>query len=343
MRVLVAPQEFKGSLTAGEAAAAIGRGLAAAYPDWQLDLLPMADGGPGTAAALLVASGGESRRAAAHDPLMRPLTAEWARLSTGVALIECAAASGLLRLEPHERDARRATTYGTGELVRTALRDGCRDLIIGLGGSATTDGGAGLAQALGFRLLDAAGRDLLPGGAALVDLAHIDATDADSALATARFAAATDVTNPLCGPNGAAFVYAPQKGADAAAVQELDAALARFAAVVQRDLGRDVRTVAGAGAAGGLGAGVIAFLDGALRPGAALVADAAGLEERLRQADLVFTGEGRLDGQTAFGKSAPARRPSRPARRPARHLPRRLARPRPRAPHPRLRRRRNPQ
>ena len=303
MRVLIAPQELKGTLAAVEAAAAIGRGLAAAEPGWQLDRLPMADGGPGTAAALLAAAGGAAHSAPAHDALMRPIEAEWSRLASGVAVIECAAASGLLRLQPSELDPRRATTFGTGELVRAALDAGCDELILGLGGSATNDGGAGLAQALGFRLLDGGGRDLPPGGAALARLSRIDAAAALPVLAAARFLAATDVTNPLCGPSGAAAVYGPQKGADPAAVAELDAALARFAAVVQRDLGADIRDVAGAGAAGGLGGGAIAFLGAALRPGAALVGEAAGLEKRLGRADLVITAEGRLDGQTAFGKT----------------------------------------
>ncbi len=303
MRVLIAPQEFKGTLSAVEAAAAIARGLDDAFPDWELDLLPMADGGPGTVEALLTALGGEGRATAAHDPLMRPVEASWGLLPDGRAVIECAAASGLWRLRPEELDARAATSFGSGELVAAALAAGCRELLVGLGGSATNDGGAGLAQALGFRLLDSAGRDLPAGGAALHRLDRIDAAGAHPALGRVRCLGATDVTNPLCGPSGATAVYGPQKGADAAAVAELDAALDRFAAVVQRDLGVDVRDRPGAGAAGGLGAGLIAFLGAELRSGAQVVGETAGLAGRIRRADLVITGEGRLDGQTAFGKA----------------------------------------
>jgi glycerate kinase len=232
-------------------------------------------------------------------------------------VIECAAASGLLRVQPAQRDALRATSRGTGDLIAAALDAGHDHFLIGLGGSATTDGGAGMAQALGFRLLDAAGLEIGPGGAALIGLARIDVSDVDPRLARAVFRAATDVTNPLCGPDGAAAVYGPQKGADPEAVTILDRALEHLAAVIARDLGVDIRDVAGAGAAGGLGAGVIAFLGGELLPGAALVGAAARIEERVRAADAVLTGEGRLDRQTAFGKApgyvaAVARRLGRP-------------------------------
>ncbi len=303
MRVLVAPQEYKGTLTAVEAAEAIANGLRAALPDVDIDVAPMADGGPGTAEALLRAVGGAWRASPAHDPLMRPIAAGWALLSGGTGVVECAAASGLLLLAREELDPLRATTFGTGELIRAAMEAGCRDLIVGLGGSATNDGGAGMAQALGFRLLDAAGRELAPGGAALARLARIEAGVALLGLRGARFVAATDVRNPLCGPEGASVVYAPQKGADPAAVAELDRALRTFAGVVKRDLGVDVLDVPGAGSAGGLGAGVIAFLGASIRPGAEVVGEAARLDERVRAADLVITGEGRLDGQTAFGKT----------------------------------------
>lgn len=303
MRVLIAPQEFKGTLSAVEVAAAVAAALAAAFPSWQVDVLPMADGGPGTVAALLAALGGKERSAPAHDPLMRPIEAVWGLLPDGRGVIECAAASGLWRLRPQELDARTASSFGTGELVAAALDAGCTGLIIGLGGSATNDGGAGLAQALGFRLLDAAGHDLPPGGAALARLDRIDVASAHRRVRAVSVLGATDVTNPLCGPQGASSVYGPQKGADAAAVAELDAALARFADVVARDLGVQVRDLPGAGAAGGLGAGLVAFLGAELWPGAEVVGAAADLDQRIRVADLVVTGEGRLDGQTAFGKA----------------------------------------
>ncbi|MPZ48585.1 MAG: glycerate kinase [Dehalococcoidia bacterium] len=304
MRILIAPQEFKGTLSAIEAAAAIARGLGGAFPDADLELAPMADGGPGTAAAMLTAAGGKSVAVNAHDPLMRPVAAEFVRLDSGTAVIECAEASGLWRLRPEELDARRATSYGTGELIAAALEQGCRELIIGLGGSASNDGGAGMAQALGFHLLNAKGTELAPGGAALTDLARIDAAEARPEIKAPRILGATDVTNPLCGPTGASAVFGSQKGADAAAVELLDAALSHFADIVARDLGIDVRTRPGAGAAGGLGAGLLAFLGAELRPGAELVAEAIGLREKVLRADVVITGEGRLDGQTAFGKAS---------------------------------------
>jgi glycerate kinase len=248
---------------------------------------------------------------------MRPIEAAWALLADGTAIVECASASGLLRLTPDELDPRRASTFGTGELIAAGLRAGCRTVVLGLGGSATNDGGAGMAQALGFRLFDAAGEDLPPGGAALARLARIEAAGAPPELVECAVLAATDVHNPLCGPDGASAVYGPQKGADAAAVAELDAALRHFAAVVKRDLGVDVLDVAGAGAAGGLGTGAIAFLGATLRSGAEVVGEAAGLPERVTEAEFVITGEGRLDGQTPFGKAAAyVARLSRDAKRP---------------------------
>jgi glycerate kinase len=302
MRVLIAPQELKGTLTAVEAAQAIAKGLRAAFDGWELDILPMADGGPGTTDALAAALGGEARTAPAHDPLMRPIEASWAMLPGRRAAVECAAASGLLRLKPSELDPRLASSYGTGELVSAALAEGATELILGLGGSATNDGGAGMAEALGFRFLDPDGKLLQRGGAALKDLARIE-RPADNRLAGVRVIGATDVTNPLCGPTGASAIYGPQKGADAGAIAELDAALAHYAAIIKRDLGADVRDVPGAGAAGGLGAALVAFLGASLRSGAQVVGEAAGITARIREADFVVTGEGRLDGQTAFGKA----------------------------------------
>jgi glycerate kinase len=320
LRVLVAPQEFKGTLTAVEAAEAVRRGLSAAHPSWRCDLLPMADGGPGTTDALLAALGGERRVSPALDPWLRPIEAAWGLLPGNRAVVECAAASGLLRMAPEELTldgVRRASSYGTGQLIVAALDANVDELIVGLGGSATNDGGAGMAQALGFALLDASGHPLASGGDALRNLARIDASGAHARLASLRVLGATDVTNPLCGPTGASAIYGPQKGANAAAIEELDAALAHFAALIERDLGISVAERPGAGAAGGLGAGIIAFLGAELLSGARVVAEAAGLEARIRQADVVITGEGRLDAQTAFGKTPQyvARAASRPAGR----------------------------
>ena len=304
MKIVIAPQEFKGSLSAVQAAQAMAEGLRRALPDATLALVPMADGGPGTVEAVVTAAAnGRRMRAAAHDALGRPLAAAWGIIDADTAVIEMAAASGLTLLTEDERDPRIASTYGTGELVRAALDAGCRRIIVGIGGSATNDGGAGMAQALGARLLDDAGQDLPPGGAALARLGRIDASGLDPRLGQCRLLAASDVFNPMCGPQGASLVYGPQKGATPAMTQELDAALNHYAQVIERDLSVRVLDLAGAGAAGGLGAGLVAFLGADLVPGAQLVAEAVGLRQKLAGADLALTGEGRLDAQTSFGKA----------------------------------------
>jgi glycerate kinase len=304
MKIVIAPQEFKGSLSAVQAAQAMAEGLRRALPDATLALVPMADGGPGTVEAMVTAAkNGRRMRAAAHDALNRPLAAGWGIIDGSTAVIEMAAASGLTLLTEDERDPRIASTCGTGELVRAALDAGCRRIIVGIGGSATNDGGAGMAQALGARLLDDAGQDLPPGGAALARLGHIDASGLHPRLGQCRLLAASDVFSPLCGPQGASLVYGPQKGATPAVAQELDAALRHYAQVIERDLGVRVLDLAGAGAAGGLGAGLVAFLGAELVPGAQLVAEAVGLRQKLAGADLALTGEGRLDAQTSFGKA----------------------------------------
>jgi glycerate kinase len=303
MRVLVAPQEFKGSLAAAEAAHAIALGVRDALPDAELVEAPMSDGGAGLVDALLTALGGERVETVAHDPLMRSRLATWALLSDGRAAIEMAAASGLVLLTEGERDPLIATTYGTGELMRAALERGCGEMIVGVGGSATVDGGAGAMQALGARLLDAGGGELPSGGAALAGLDRIDVTGVDARLRRARVRVACDVTNPLCGPEGAAAVFGPQKGASPGDVTVLEAALARFAAIVARDCGVGVGSLVGAGAAGGLAAG-LAALGATLERGFDLVATATGLDEKVARMDVVITGEGRLDVQTAYGKTA---------------------------------------
>ena len=304
MKIVIAPQEFKGSLSAVQAAQAMAEGLRRALPDATLTLVPMADGGPGTVEAMVAAAkNGRRMTAATHDALGQPLAATWGIVDEDTAVIEMAAASGLTLLTEDERDPRIASTCGTGELVRAALDAGCRRIIVGIGGSATNDGGAGMAQALGARLLDDAGQDLPPGGAALARLARIDVSGLDPRLGQCRVLAASDVFNPLCGPQGASLVYGPQKGATPAVAQELDAALRHYAQVIERDLGVRVLDLAGAGAAGGLGAGLVAFLGAELVPGAQLVAEAVGLRQKLAGADMALTGEGRLDAQTSFGKA----------------------------------------
>ena len=303
MRVVVAPQEYKGTLTAEEAAAAIAEGVRATLPDADVEMVPMADGGSGTVRAIASAVGGETRSCRVQGPLGRPVDASWAFLPDETAIIEMAAAAGLSLLAEDERDARLTTTHGVGELIGEALGAGARRLIIGLGGSATNDGGAGMAAALGARLLDASSGEIPPGGVALARLDRVDVSGLDPRLAGANVIGASDVTNPLCGPEGASYIYGPQKGASPAAVRELDAALANYARVIERDLGVAVRDVPGGGAAGGLGAGILAFLGAEIRPGVDVVAEVVRLRERLDGVDLVITGEGCLDGQTLYGKT----------------------------------------
>ena len=304
MKVIVAPDKFKGSLSAPDAARAIGRGVARADPDATIDLVPMADGGEGTVEALVEATGGEYREEPVTGPLGEPVLARYGRLGDGrTAVIEMASASGLV-LVPHDRrDPLRASTFGTGEVIRSAAEDGIVRLIVGIGGSATNDGGAGLAQALGFRLLDADGRDLPPGGGSLDRLDRIIGADPDLLLGV-TVEVACDVDNPLCGPRGASRIYGPQKGASPSQVETLDANLAHFARIIERDLGVAVADRPGSGAAGGLGAGMIAFARGVLGPGVSLVIDAVKLPDRLRGADLCLTAEGALDGSSTFGKTA---------------------------------------
>jgi glycerate kinase len=305
LTIVIAPDKFKGSLSAPDAAAAMARGAAAADPKGELRLVPMADGGEGTVEALVAATGGTFRDAVVTGPLGEPIHARYGLLGDGVsAVIEMAAASGLVLVPPERRDPRRTTTRGTGELLLASIADGARKVIIGIGGSATNDGGAGLAQALGFRLIDAEERDLGEGGSALLGLERIEPSGRRRELDGIEIGIACDVDNPLCGPRGASAVYGPQKGATPAMVTELDAALARFARLIERDLGAVIADLPGAGAAGGLGAGLVAFAGGTLRRGVDLVIDAVGLADRLRDADLCLTGEGSLDTSSAFGKTA---------------------------------------
>ncbi len=305
MKILIAPDSFKESMTAIEVAAAISRGVRRAAPEAQLELVPMADGGQGTVATMVAATGGRTIAADATDPSGRKIEAQFGVLGGGrAAVIEMAAASGLMLVSREARNPLLTTTYGTGELIKAALNTGVRKIIIGIGGSATNDGGAGMAQALGVRLLDAHGRDLGRGGAVLAKLDRIDIRGLDPRLRDVEIEAACDVTNTLLGEKGAAAVFGPQKGATPEMVKALDAALASFAEVIRRDLGMDVRNEPGAGAAGGLGAGLMAFLGARLRRGIEIVIEAVGLRERMQGCDLVLTGEGAVDGQTVFGKTA---------------------------------------
>ncbi|HTN53572.1 MAG TPA: glycerate kinase [Anaeromyxobacter sp.] len=304
MRVVIAPDSFKGSASALQVAEAMERGLRAVFPEVEVVKVPIADGGEGTVEALVSATGGRVLRQAVRGPLGEEVAARWGILGDGrTAVIEMAAASGLPLVPRERRDPRITSTFGTGELVRAALDAGLRRLVVGIGGSATNDGGTGLARALGARFLDAAGAELPEGGAALARLERIDLAGLDPRLAGAELLVACDVDNPLTGPRGASAVYGPQKGATPAMVQLLDAALARYAAVARAATGREVADRPGAGAAGGLGAGLLYFTPARLRPGVEIVLEATGFERLLEGVALVITGEGQTDRQTAMGKA----------------------------------------
>ena len=303
-RYLCAPDSFKESLTAMEAARAMAQGIENADHDAEVLCLPMADGGEGTARALVDATGGSMRAVPVHDPLGRPVEGHFGLLADGTtAVVETAEASGLALLEAKERNPLIASSYGTGELMLAAVRSGAKRIIVGLGGSATNDAGAGLLQALGVRLLDKNGNDLAHGGAALANLTTIDISTMDPALKNVATTAACDVTNPLTGPTGASAVFGPQKGASKDDVATLDAALAHFAQVIDSQLGVAVNDVPGAGAAGGIGAALKGFLNAEFRPGIAIVIEQSGLDAAAQWADVVFTGEGSIDFQTKFGKT----------------------------------------
>ena len=306
VRVLVAPASFKGSLSALAAAEAISAGArrasAALGRSLVLDVVPLADGGEGTVEAVRQARGGSWRRASARDPLGRPVDAGYLLLDDGTAVIEMAAASGLPLLAANERDPLVASTHGTGDLMAAAAAAGAGRLVIGVGGSATVDGGAGMAEALGVRFLDTAGESLPRGGGALTRLSRIDVSGLSNRVRGLDVEVLCDVNNPLLGPLGAAAIFGPQKGATPAMVEALDAALYRLATVIDRDLGVSVVDMPGAGAAGGLAAGLVAFLDARLRPGIEVIMELLDVPGHMVGSDLVITGEGKLDGQTVGGK-----------------------------------------
>jgi len=304
MKIVIAPDSFKESLSALQVAKALEGGFREIYPDADYVTLPMADGGEGTVEALVAATGGQIHKVKVRGPLGPNVDAFYGMSGDGrTAVIEMAAAAGLALIAPSERDPMRTTTYGVGELICAALDRGARHLIVGLGGSATNDGGAGLIQALGVRLLDENGKDLSFGGGALAELARIDVTALDSRLASCRIEVACDVDNPLIGPRGASAIFGPQKGATPDLVKNLDANLSHYARCIKRDLGVAIADIPGAGAAGGLGAAFIAFLGAELRPGIDIIMKAVGFETIVADADLVITGEGRIDSQTIHGKT----------------------------------------
>ncbi|HIF71525.1 MAG TPA: glycerate kinase [Dehalococcoidia bacterium] len=303
-KVVLAPQGFKESLTGMEIAEAMSVGVKRVWPDAETVLIPVADGGDGTLQALVDSSNGEVRTASVEDAIGRTIDAQWGALGNGTtAVIEVANAVGLARLGQDERDVRNASTYGVGQLFTEALDAGFTDFIIGVGGSATNDGGAGMIQALGGKLTDKAGNDIARGGVALSDLASIDISGMDPRMTKANVVVACDVNNPLCGPRGASAIFGPQKGATSEDIQVLDSALANFAEVIAKDLHTDVAEIPGAGASGGLGAGLMGFFDARLRLGADIVLEAVSLEKHLKDADLVIVGEGQFDRSTVFNKS----------------------------------------
>ena len=306
MRVLVCPDKFRGTLTAAQAAAAIGRGWARVRPQDAIDLMPLADGGEGTLDALLPLADADttgSRRVAAvvPGPLGDPVDAA-VGVRGGTGVVELASASGIGLVPPERRDPRRTTTAGTGALMRALLDEDIDRLFVCLGGSATNDGGVGIARALGVSFADVHGVEVPEGGEALLDLARIDTSGLDRRLGSVDVLGLTDVDNPLCGPRGASAAFGPQKGASDEDVWVLDRALGHLAAVVHRDLGIDVRDEPGAGAAGGTGFGLLAFCGARLRPGIEVVMESVGFEPALGAADLVVTGEGSLDVGSLHGK-----------------------------------------
>ncbi|MGC3931921.1 glycerate kinase [Pseudomonas atacamensis] len=304
MKIVIAPDSFKDSLSAQGVAEAIALGLAQVWPQATLIKCPMADGGEGTVESILAACEGELRRTRVRGPLGAPVDAAWGWLPHNrTAIIEMAEASGLQLVPPGQRDACISSTFGTGELIRAALDAGAQRVILAIGGSATNDGGAGAMQALGVKLLDAQNQPLVPGGLALAQLARLDMSGLDRRLADVRFDIAADVNNPLCGPHGASAIFGPQKGASPAQVVQLDQALGHFAKLCAQALGKDVRDEPGSGAAGGLGFAAKAFLGAQFQAGVEVVAELVGLAEAVKDADLVITGEGRFDAQTLRGKT----------------------------------------
>ncbi|HHW80122.1 MAG TPA: glycerate kinase [Bacteroidales bacterium] len=304
-KIIIAPDSFKGSLTSAEVANAIELGIKRVAPNCEIVKVPIADGGDGTMDTLVSAFGGKKIKIKVHDPLMRPIEAEYGLVKNGeTAVIEMATASGLTLLSKEEQNPSITTTFGTGEIIKDALQRGCRTFLIGIGGSATNDAGIGMLKALGFRFLDKKGEECDVVGNALQSIYSIDETRVSSKVYEAQFTIASDVDNPFSGTNGAAYVYAPQKGANNKMVEELDKGLESFRQLIIEKKGIDLNTISGAGAAGGLGGGFVAFLNAQLKPGIEMVLQTIDFENYLQNADFVVTGEGKLDIQTTMGKAA---------------------------------------
>jgi len=304
MKIVIAPDSFKGNLSALEVAKLIEKGIRRVYPKVRIVKVPMADGGEGTVRSLVDATKGRIIRKEVTGPVGKKVKASYGILGDKeTAIIEMASASGLPLVPKNKRNPLLTTTYGTGELIKAALDRGCRKIIVGIGGSATVDGGAGMAQALGARLLDKKGREIGFGGGALGNLEEIDVSKLDKRIKKTKVLVASDVDNPLTGPKGAAKVYAPQKGATPSMVKRLEKNLKRYTSIIKRDLEKDIKDIPGTGAAGGLGAGLIAFLNAKIRLGVDIVIETVGLEKHLKDTDLVITGEGKMDSQTIYGKT----------------------------------------
>ncbi|WP_413476646.1 glycerate kinase [Latilactobacillus fuchuensis] len=304
MKIVLAPDSFKNSVTAIEASHAMRTGFASIFPEAEIVEVPMADGGEGTVQSLVDATDGQFKTATVKNPLCVDVEAQYGLLGDQqTAVIEMAAASGIQFIDETTQNPLITTTYGTGQLIRAAIEAGARKVIIGIGGSATNDGGAGMAQALGVQLLDAQRQPIGFGGGALAKLAAIDLTDVLPVLKDVELVIASDVTNPLTGPTGASAVFGPQKGATPAMVAQLDQNLSHYAQIIQRDIGLDVATIAGAGAAGGLGAGLLAFTNAQMQAGVEIVVAQTRLAQIAQDADLVVTGEGGIDFQTQYGKT----------------------------------------
>ena len=304
-KIIIAPDSFKGSLTSVEVANAIELGIKRVAPNCEIVKVPIADGGDGTMDTLVSALEGKKIKIKVHDPLMRPIEAEYGLVKNGgTAVIEMATASGLTLLSKEEQNPSITTTFGTGEIIKDALQRGCRTFLIGIGGSATNDAGIGMLKALGFRFLDKKGEECDVVGNALQSIYSIDETRVSSKVYEAQFTIASDVDNPFSGTNGAAYVYAPQKGANNKMVEELDKGLESFRQLIIEKKGIDLNTISGAGAAGGLGGGFVAFLNAQLKPGIEMVLQIIDFENYLQNADFVVTGEGKLDIQTTMGKAA---------------------------------------
>jgi len=304
MRIVIAPDSFKECLSASRVAFAISEGIRKVAPDTEIISIPVADGGEGTVEALVTATSGRIISTPSVDALNRPIQSFYGVLGNGkTAVIEMAAASGIELLSPEERNPLVTTTYGTGLLLKSAMEAGFEEIILGIGGSATNDGGAGLAQALGFVLLDKNDNSIGPGGKSLSQLIRISRANAHPLLQKTKITVACDVQNPLLGNGGATSVYGLQKGASPEMIEILEQNMSNFAKVILREFGTDFSKISGAGAAGGLGCGLIAFCNAGIRPGFELISELTNLEKHIRLADLVFTGEGRIDSQTAFGKT----------------------------------------